>query len=70
MTPSPSADVLGYEKSIFDDGLHFARPAFTFQSSRWESLAKETLSATSWGYIHGNAGNASTYQNNINSFSR
>ncbi|RGP69069.1 l-lactate dehydrogenase cytochrome [Fusarium longipes] len=70
MTPSPSADVLAYEKSIFDDGLHFARPAFTFQPSRWESLAKETLSATSWGYIHGNSGNASTYQNNINSFSR
>ncbi|KAK2927137.1 Aldolase-type TIM barrel [Fusarium oxysporum f. sp. vasinfectum] len=67
---SPSADVLGYEKSIFDAGLHFARPAFTFQTSQWEPLAKETLSATSWGYIHGNCGSGSTYRNNLTAFSR
>ncbi|KAG5749624.1 hypothetical protein H9Q72_002032 [Fusarium xylarioides] len=67
---SPNADVLGYEKSIFDAGLHFARPAFTFQTSQWEPLAKETLSATSWGYIHGNCGSGSTYRNNLTAFSR
>ncbi|KAG7406925.1 putative lactate 2-monooxygenase [Fusarium oxysporum f. sp. rapae] len=67
---SPSADVLGYEKSIFDAGLHFARPAFTFQTSQWEPLAKQTLSATSWGYIHGNCGSGSTYRNNLTAFSR
>ncbi|KAG4253929.1 L-lactate dehydrogenase (cytochrome) [Fusarium proliferatum] len=67
---SPSADVLGYEKSTFDAGLHFARPAFTFQTSQWEPLAKETLSATSWGYIHGNCGSGSTYRNNLTAFSR
>ncbi|KAG5794424.1 hypothetical protein H9Q69_006525 [Fusarium xylarioides] len=67
---SPNADVLGYGKSIFDAGLHFARPAFTFQTSQWEPLAKETLSATSWGYIHGNCGSGSTYRNNLTAFSR
>src|SRR6478735_10487293 len=67
---SPSADVLCYEKSIFDAGLHFSRPAFTFQTSQWEPLAKETLSATSWGYIHGNCGSGSTYRNNLTAFSR
>ncbi|KAJ4171258.1 hypothetical protein NW754_015021 [Fusarium falciforme] len=70
MAPVTSSDVLEYEKSIFDAGLHFARPSFTFQSSEWEPMAKNVLSATSWGYIHGNCGAGSTYRNNLTSFTR
>ncbi|KAJ6565795.1 FMN-dependent dehydrogenase [Mycena vulgaris] len=63
-------DALSYEQSVFQAGLHSARPPFTFQSNMWEPLAKETLSASSWGYIHGNAGAGSTYQKNLAAFNR
>jgi isopentenyl diphosphate isomerase/L-lactate dehydrogenase-like FMN-dependent dehydrogenase len=63
-------DAVNYEQSVFQAGLHSARPPFTFQSNLWEPLAKETLSASSWGYIHGNAGAGSTYQKNLAAFDR
>ncbi|KAJ7740206.1 FMN-dependent dehydrogenase [Mycena maculata] len=66
----PNPDPLGYEQSVFQAGLHSARPPFTFQSDKWEPLAKEVLSASSWGYIHGNAGAGSTYQKNLSAFAR
>ncbi|KAJ6574205.1 FMN-dependent dehydrogenase [Mycena capillaripes] len=56
--------------SVFRAGLHSARPPFTFQSNLWEPLAKNTLSASSWGYIHGNAGAGSTYAKNLAAFHR
>ncbi|KAJ7439043.1 FMN-dependent dehydrogenase [Mycena galericulata] len=68
MTDNP--DPLNYEQSVFLAGLHSARPPFTFQSNLWEPLAKETLSASSWGYIHGNAGAGSTYTKNLAAFNR
>ncbi|KAJ7713191.1 FMN-dependent dehydrogenase [Mycena olivaceomarginata] len=37
-------------------------------SNLWEPLAKDTLSASSWGYIHGNAGAGSTYAKNLAAF--
>lgn len=61
-------DPLNYEQSVFQAGLHSARPPFTFQSNLWEPLAKDTLSASSWGYIHGNAGAGSTYAKNLAAF--
>ncbi|KAJ7919583.1 FMN-dependent dehydrogenase [Mycena leptocephala] len=63
-------DAVNYEQSVFQAGLHSARPPFTFQSNLWEPLAKETLSASSWGYIQGNAGAGSTYQKNLAAFDR
>ncbi|KAF8188910.1 cytochrome b2 (L-lactate cytochrome-c oxidoreductase) [Mycena galopus ATCC 62051] len=63
-------DTLNYEQSVFQAGLHSARPPFTFQSNHWEPLAKDVLSASSWGYIHGNAGAGSTYAKNLAAFHR
>lgn len=64
------SDPIAYEQSVFQAGLHSARPPFTFQSSQWEAMAEKTLSAQSWGYIHGNAGAGQTYQKNLAAFSR
>lgn len=61
---------LNYEHAVFDAGLHSARPPFTFQSNRWEPLAREVLSTNSWGYIHGNCGAGSTYAKNLAAFDR
>ncbi|KAJ7699202.1 FMN-dependent dehydrogenase [Mycena rosella] len=70
MSQQEIPDSLGYEQSVFQAGLHSARPPFTFQSDKWEPLAKDVLSASSWGYIHGNAGAGSTYQKNLAAFTR
>jgi len=65
---SKDADPIGYEQSVFQAGIHSHRPPFTFQSSQWEPLAKEVLSASSWGYIHGSAGTGGTCQKNLDAF--
>ena len=70
MTSPFQNKVIDYEQSIFTAGLHYARPPFTFQSTEWESEARKILSASSWGYVHGNAGAGSTYRNNLAAFSR
>ncbi|EOD45757.1 putative fmn dependent protein [Neofusicoccum parvum UCRNP2] len=63
-------DPIAYEQSVFQAGLHSARPPFSFQPSQWEEMAEKVLSATSWGYIHGNAGAGQTYQKNLAAFAR
>ncbi|KAK0663211.1 putative lactate 2-monooxygenase PB1A11.03 [Lasiodiplodia hormozganensis] len=70
MASNTQADPIAYEQSVFQAGLHSARPPFTFQPSKWEEMARNVLSANSWGYIHGNAGAGQTYQKNLASFSR
>lgn len=62
--------VLTYEQSVFKAGLHSTRPQFTFQSDQWEPQAQRILSASSWGYVHGNCGAGSTYRNNLRAFER
>ncbi|KAL6858332.1 hypothetical protein ACO1O0_005793 [Amphichorda felina] len=39
-------------------------------ANKWELLAKDVLSASSWGYIHGNCGAGSTYAKNLAAFDR
>lgn len=63
-------DPVAYEQSVFQAGLHSARPPFTFQPAKWEEMAQQVLSATSWGYIHGNAGAGETYRKNLAAFAR
>lgn len=67
---SRSPDPVSYESAVFQAGLHSAKPPFSFHPSDWESQAKDVLSANSWGYIHGNAGNGSTYKKNLAAFDR
>lgn len=70
MAPSGKPDPVGYEQSVFQAGLHSAKPPFTFRSSQWEIQAKSVLSANSWGYINGNCGDGSTYRKNLAAFDR
>ncbi|KAF2491342.1 FMN-dependent alpha-hydroxy acid dehydrogenase [Lophium mytilinum] len=59
-----------YEKEIYTKGLQFERPSLTFQSEKWESLAKERLSAESWGYVGGSAGTGETAAKNRAAFQK
>lgn len=68
--PSILLDPINYQQSVFQAGLQSTHPPFTFQSDRWEPLAKEALSANSWGYIHGNCGAGTTYAKNLAAFNR
>lgn len=63
-------DGVQYENEVYRAGLHSAKPPFTFQTSEWENLAKQTLSASSFGYVHGNSGTGSTYAKNLAAFQR
>ena len=70
MAPAGHPDPIAYEQSVFQAGLHSAKPPFTFRASQWESQAKSVLSANSWGYIYGNCGSGSTYHKNLAAFDR
>lgn len=70
MTPSSNPDAVVLEQSVYQAGLHSAKPPFTFQASEWANQAKSALSANSWGYIHGNCGAGSTYRKNLAAFDR
>lgn len=59
-----------YEQEIYSKGLHYQRPNITFKSQDWEHLAKERLSAESWGYVGGNAGTGETYNKNLEAFKK
>jgi lactate 2-monooxygenase len=63
-------DPIQYESSIYSAGLHSHRPPFTFQSNEWEQLAIARLSASSKGYVYGNAGAGSTHEKNIAAFKK
>ena len=69
----PSAfvpDSIHYQRAVFKAGLHSAKSPFTFQAHRWEPLAKEVLSGSAWGYIHGTCGAGTTYAKNLAAFDR
>lgn len=59
-----------YEKSVYQKGLNYERPPFTFQSEEWEKQASGVLSATSRGYLIGNAGTGETAKKNADAFKR
>lgn len=63
-----AADPVEYEKSIYQKGLHFERPPFTFRSEEWERLAIARMSAESCGYVAGNAGTGETAKKNRAAF--
>lgn len=40
-----------YEKEIYQHGLKLQRPAFTFQTGKWQEEAEARMSAESKGYV-------------------
>jgi hypothetical protein len=59
-----------YEKAVYQKGLRFERPPFTFHSQDWESQAVTRMSAESAGYLIGNAGTGETAKKNKAAFQR
>nr|POE89894.1 putative lactate 2-monooxygenase pb1a11.03 [Quercus suber] len=57
-----------YSNEVYARGLASQRPAITFDSTQWEPLAKQKLSAESWAYVYGNAGQAETRDKNLAAF--
>ncbi|KAK4496656.1 hypothetical protein PRZ48_012638 [Zasmidium cellare] len=57
-----------YEAQTFLNALKGIKPSITFDSSKWEELAKDALSADSWGYLSGNAGTGETDKRNREAF--
>lgn len=68
VTPHPAPH--SYEVEVYEGGLHDRRPAITFNSADWEKLAKERLSAESFGYVWGSAGCRETDDNNRAAFKK
>ncbi|KAL4971449.1 FMN-dependent dehydrogenase [Aspergillus desertorum] len=64
--PSP----LTYSTETFTAGLRGTKPPITFNPLAWESLAKERLSADSFGYVWGSAGTRQTDDNNRAAFKK
>ncbi|RWA09380.1 hypothetical protein EKO27_g5723 [Xylaria grammica] len=59
-----------YESSIYQKGLSYQRPPFTFKPLEWESLAAERMSADSKGYVVGSAGTGETANKNRAAFAK
>lgn len=67
-TPHPAPHA--YEVEVYQEGLQDKRPAITFNAFDWERLAKERLSAESFGYVWGSAGSRETDDNNRAAFKK
>lgn len=68
--PTTTAAPHLYEIQTFQNALKGSRPGITFDSTKWENLAHEALSADSWGYVSGNAGIGETDGRNREAFRR
>lgn len=64
--PSP----VEYEKSVYEKGLNYERPPFTFNAREWEPQAAAFMSANSKGYVIGNAGTGETANKNTEAFKK
>lgn len=59
-----------YEKEVYQKGLSFERPPFTFQTEQWQAQAEQRMSAESNGYLVGNAGTGETTRKNREAFAK
>lgn len=66
----PNPDPVAYENEIYQKGLHYEKPPFTFQALEWEGLASSRMSAESKGYLTGNAGTGETARKNRAAFEK
>ena len=53
MIAHPDPSPIEYEAEVYQRGLKYERPPFTFKPLEWESLAMLQMSATSTGYVVG-----------------
>lgn len=67
---NPNPTPYSYQTEIYTKGLKYERPPLTFDPTQWESLAKERLSASAFGYIYGSAGTRQTSDNNLAAFKK
>ena len=70
MNIAPNPAPYTYEVEVYQEGLRDKRPASTFNAFEWEKLAKERLSAESFGYVWGSAGSRETDDNNRAAFKK
>ncbi|KAI2466507.1 putative FMN dependent dehydrogenase [Annulohypoxylon bovei var. microspora] len=63
-------DPIAYEAQVFQRGLRYQRPPFTFKPLEWEPLAAERMSADARGYVLGCAGTGETARRNREAFGR
>lgn len=61
---------VGYESEIYQAGLEDKRPSIGLNPLEWEKLAKQRLSADSFGYVWGSAGTGETNSNNRAAFTK
>jgi lactate 2-monooxygenase len=66
----PAPNPVQYETSVYQNGLRYERPPFTFHSEQWESEAAKAMSVNSAGYAIGNAGSGETARKNVDAFKR
>ncbi|KAI1214665.1 putative FMN dependent dehydrogenase [Annulohypoxylon truncatum] len=63
-------DPIAYEAQVYQRGLKYQRPPFTFKPLEWEALAAERMSADARGYVLGCAGTGETARRNRESFGK
>lgn len=66
----PAPNPVQYETSVYQNGLRYESPPFTFHSNEWEAKAAQAMSANSAGYAIGNAGSGETAKKNVDAFKR
>lgn len=64
----PTGPAVEYEQSVYQKGLKYERPPFTFKPTEWETQAQLRMSADSRGYVVGNAGTGETAMKNRDAF--
>ena len=67
---NPDPDPIAYEQSVYQKGLKYERPPFTFDCSKWEAMATARMSAESKGYVYGSAGLRETSDKNLRAFKK
>jgi lactate 2-monooxygenase len=65
-----TVDPISYEIEVYQKGLYYEKPPFTFQPLQWEEIAMSRLSADSKGYVVGNAGIGETASKNRKAFEK
>ncbi|KAI9706183.1 MAG: hypothetical protein M1820_004944 [Bogoriella megaspora] len=68
--PDPDPEPYHYEQEVYQKGLRHERPPLTFDPTQWETLARQRLSADSWGYVGGSAGTRETHNKNLLAFQK
>jgi lactate 2-monooxygenase len=67
---NPAPNPVQYETSVYQNGLRYEQPPFTFHSNEWEPQAAKAMSANSAGYAIGNAGSGETAKKNVDAFKK